>query len=155
MVAADRQRERHSGNDRKHAIVRRWVAPRSGTIAMKSTLQHQVDAGDGIREFVISSRHGILKAANRTIKTLNLIWNRLTSKQATPWILWLIFATFLIAISSLWSPVLTMPSKDSDALRTWDAEHDFQASAEKQVILSPWQQYVQMLLSANEFVFVD
>jgi len=53
----------HPGNDLKHACIRRWVAPRAGTIAISGELIHEPEAGDGIRAFIISSRQGELKTA--------------------------------------------------------------------------------------------
>jgi superfamily II RNA helicase len=39
--------------------------------------------------------------------------------------------------------------------RQWEAKRDFSGKREFPQPLDPWQQYAQVLLSANEFVFVD
>jgi hypothetical protein len=39
--------------------------------------------------------------------------------------------------------------------RHWEAKRDFRGKREFLQPLDPWQQYAQVLLSANEFVFVD
>ena len=53
----------HAGNDLQHAAVRRWTAPRAGKVSIKSTASHQVAAGDGIRCWIVASRHGVLASA--------------------------------------------------------------------------------------------
>ncbi|MCB1089111.1 MAG: DUF1553 domain-containing protein, partial [Verrucomicrobiae bacterium] len=53
----------HPGNDRGHAAVRRWTAPRAMTLAVRSKLIHEPAAGDGIRGFIVSSRVGLLASA--------------------------------------------------------------------------------------------
>jgi hypothetical protein len=145
----------HPGNDRQHAIVRRWVAPRSGPIAIKSTLQHQVDAGDGIRAFIISSRQGILKSVEVHNRMLELNVEELEVEAGDSVDFVVDIRDVLNSDQFLWSPVITSSISNNDAEKTWDAERDFRGPIEAHVVLSPWQQYVQVLLSANEFVFVD
>ncbi len=53
----------HPGNDRDHAVVRRWVAPRDATIRVRSQLVHEVAQGDGIRAFLCGSRLGTIQTA--------------------------------------------------------------------------------------------
>jgi hypothetical protein len=52
----------HPGNDRKHAVVRRWIAPADGSYDVRSTLIHEPEVGDGIRAFVSHSRLGKLRS---------------------------------------------------------------------------------------------
>jgi hypothetical protein len=52
----------HPGNDRKHAVVRRWIAPADGSYDLHSTLIHEPEVGDGIRAFVSHSRLGKLRS---------------------------------------------------------------------------------------------
>ncbi len=56
----------HPGNDRAHAAVRRWTAPRAMEIQIDSTLSHEPPQGDGVRAFIVSSREtpGILAQAH-------------------------------------------------------------------------------------------
>jgi hypothetical protein len=51
----------YAGSDPAHAAVRRWTAELPGTITMMSELCHQSGDGDGVRGWIVSSRHGILK----------------------------------------------------------------------------------------------
>ena len=59
----------HPGNDRQHAAVRRWTAPRSMTISLNSQLIHEAAPGDGIRAFIVSSRAGILAAETAHVQS--------------------------------------------------------------------------------------
>ncbi len=55
----------HAGNDRKHAAVRRWTAPVDMTRAHHiACLNHDTNAGDGVRGFLVHSRDGLLKSAD-------------------------------------------------------------------------------------------
>src|SRR5690606_18128444 len=51
----------HAGNDPQHAAIRRWTAPRSGRVNIRSEASHDVASGDGIRCTIVSSRHGVLQ----------------------------------------------------------------------------------------------
>ena len=53
----------HPGNDRQHAAIRRWTAPKAMTISIVSEVVHEPEVGDGIRTFIVSSRAGVLQAA--------------------------------------------------------------------------------------------
>jgi hypothetical protein len=48
----------HPG-DQAHASIRRWIAPRSGVVAISGKLQHPSESGDGVRGRVVSSRSGL------------------------------------------------------------------------------------------------
>ena len=52
----------HPGNDLQHAAVRRWKAPIAGVLAVTSEFVHEPQVGDGVRYWVLSSRHGLLKS---------------------------------------------------------------------------------------------
>ncbi|MCA9049269.1 MAG: DUF1553 domain-containing protein, partial [Planctomycetaceae bacterium] len=53
----------HPGNDRSHASVRRWTAPRDMTVSITSEAIHEAAPGDGIRVFIVSSVNGLLQSA--------------------------------------------------------------------------------------------
>jgi hypothetical protein len=54
----------------------------------------------------------------------------------------------------LWKAVITpLGQSDKAAEPTFDAYRDFGSQPAKQ--LDPWEQLAQVLLSANEFLFVD
>ena len=52
----------HTGENPSHAAMRRWTAPRSGTLRISGKLQHGSEDGDGIRGRIVSSRGGLAGA---------------------------------------------------------------------------------------------
>src|SRR5204862_5743224 len=50
----------HAGNDRQHAVIRRWVAPVEGAVAIEGVVKHERKEGDGIRAYIVSQRGGLL-----------------------------------------------------------------------------------------------
>jgi hypothetical protein len=147
----------HPGNDIKHCSVRRWIAPRDGTYSVTSTAIHEVAAGNGIRCWIFSSRDGMLamQVLHNQRKDLNI--DSVVVKQGDT-------LDFVVDVNGelnsdqhLWAPVVreiasgTSPT-DSNA-STWDATRDFAGPAP--TLLSNWEQLAQVLLIANELMFVD
>ncbi len=151
----------HAGDDLKHAVIRRWVSPVAGTVAIEGVIKHERTPGHGIRAYLFSSRHGLLgnwvlhnqcaeaKAENVVVEPGDTI-------------------DFIVSIrESLnnndfsWSPVIRMtgPNARRDAngeTQTWDAKNDFSGPVpESESPLTAWEKYAQALLLANEFLFVD
>jgi hypothetical protein len=56
--------------------------------------------------------------------------------------------------SFTWAPSIS-EAGSSGMGPAWEARKDFQGPVENPVPLTPLEQYAQVLLSANEFVFVD
>jgi hypothetical protein len=50
----------HPGNPR-FAAIRRWTAPESGVVQLRSKLAHASEHGDGVQASVVSSRQGIIQ----------------------------------------------------------------------------------------------
>ncbi|WP_235934725.1 PSD1 and planctomycete cytochrome C domain-containing protein [Candidatus Laterigemmans baculatus] len=154
----------HPGNDRKHASIRRWTAPRSMAITLRSHLKHEAAAGDGIRAFVVSSRAGRLKdaeihqqeveltidrldvEAGETIDFVVDIGNVLNSDQYV----WKIQLEALVSDPGL---AAVGTSAASEPRPAWDSSEDFVADHVQR--LSAWEQLAQILLCTNEFLFVD
>jgi cytochrome c553 len=145
----------HPGNDRAHAAVRRWTAPRAQTITIRSKLIHEPAAGDGIRAFIVSSRAGLLGSASLHAKTIELNVETLAVEAGET-------IDFLVDIGAglnsdqfLWDIALsdTRPDREKPAAAVWNAQKDFPAS--RATPLSPWEQLAQALLCSNEFLFVD
>ena len=150
----------HPGNDRQHAVVRRWTAPQEGSYAINSTLVHQPEAGDGIRAFISHSGRGLLRSTRLHQATEELNVEALPMQQGDT-------VDFIVDINEglnsdqfLWSPKVaavpaTAATGATDAVRseTWDALKDFTGSAAQP--LNGWQQLAQTLMLTNEFVFVD
>ncbi len=149
----------HPGNDRKHAVVRRWVAGTDGSYTINSTLIHEPQVGDGIRAFVSHSRLGKLRSA--TVLGVDAVMNLDTIAFKAGDTL-----DFIVDIGSglnsdqfLWSPKITssltaVTGAGGDTPNdTWEAEKDFSAQPKSQ--LTAWEQLVQVLMLSNEFMFVD
>jgi len=133
----------HAGNDLQHAAVRRWTAPRDGTVAVRSTAIHEVEAGNGIRCRLISGRHGVLKSATVHHARQEIDADSIAVQAGDTW-------ANLNSDQFLWSPTireLTAPSAN------WDAARDF--AGPPSALLDPWGQLAQVLLLANELMFVD
>ena len=151
----------HTGDDFKHAVIRRWTSPVSGTIAIEGTIKHERTLGHGIRAYLFSSRHGLLgnwvlhntsaeaKAENLAVELGDTI-------------------DFIVSIHEslnnndfIWSPVIRMagPNAIRDAngySQAWDAKRDFSGPIpERETPLTAWEKYAQLLLLSNEFLFVD
>jgi hypothetical protein len=149
----------HPGNDRKHAVVRRWIAPADGSYDLHSTLIHEPEVGDGIRAFVSHSRLGKLRSMTLLGSKADLQLDAIAFQAGDTLDFIVDIGNGLNSDQFLWSPKIT-PSvtattgaggdTPSDA---WDAQKDFSAQPKSQ--LSAWEQLVQVLMLSNEFMFVD
>ncbi len=149
----------HPGNDRKHAVVRRWIAPADGSYDLHSTLIHEPEVGDGIRAFVSHSRLGKLRSTTLLGSKADLQLDAIAFQAGDTLDFIVDIGNGLNSDQFLWSPKIS-PSvtattgaggdTPSDA---WDAQKDFSAQPKSQ--LSAWEQLVQVLMLSNEFMFVD
>jgi len=148
----------HPGNDRKHAVVRRWIAPASGAYDLRSTLLHEPLAGDGIRAFVSHSRLGKLRSTSLHGSSAEMNLDAIAFQAGDTLDFIVDIADSLNSDQFLWSPALTPTNQTTGSggdasSEVWDAAKDFSAQAISQ--LDPWEQLVQVLMLANEFMFVD
>ena len=142
----------HPGGTPKLAAVRRWIAPRAGSISIAATLSHAAEQGDGVRGRIVSSRVGVLdswtihhgkvetKIDHVDVdagETIDFVVDCLTNEA---------FDSFT------WPPVIVMVTAGA-APQQWNAPADFKGPPER--ALTVLEQYAQALLVANEFVFVD
>ena len=142
----------HPGNDRQHAIVRRWTAPESGTVSIQSKMIHQSTEGDGIRAFIISSRQGTLASTSLQNREVDLSVAALQVEANET-------VDFVVDIDQvlnndqfLWAPVISTLNPVREAAISWIAEKDFTVKPEQ--MLSPLEQLAQVLLISNERMFV-
>jgi hypothetical protein len=119
-------------------------------VAIRSTLVHEPKEGQGVRGFLVSSRGGLLKQAAVHNGQAELSADSVELKAGDT-------IDFVADIGSqlshnqfLWKATISLAG---DADLTFDSARDFgdQPAAK----LTPWEQLTQVLLSANEFVFVD
>ncbi len=144
----------HAGNDLKHAAIRRWVAPGTMTIAIKSLVQHDVAAGDGIRCWIISSRHGALKS--QVVHNASVEFNLdVLDVQPGDTVDFVVdYNANLNSDQFLWAPVVRQVElTTTSGNRVWDAQLQF--DARPVTPLTPREQLVQVLLLSNELMFVD
>jgi hypothetical protein len=147
----------HAGNDLQHAVIRRWIAPIDGAVAIEGSLKHEHAEGDGIQAFIVASRGGILgkwslhnqasetKVASVDVKSGDTI-------------------DFIVSINKtlnnndfLWAPVVRSLGPNINGYPAeWSALKEFSGPpSEEGKPLTPWEQYAQVLVLANEFLFVD
>lgn len=147
----------HPGNDRKHAVVRRWTAPADGTYAVKSTLLHEPSSGDGIRSFISHSQQGRLHAGKLHQGSADLNFATLAFRAGETLDFIVDIGDVLNSDQFLWSTQIhqapTIGGAADTPAQSWDAAKDFSAQPNSQI--NAWEQLVQVLMLANEFMFVD
>jgi hypothetical protein len=147
----------HAGNDLQHAAVRRWVAPRDGRVAVTGVVRHAREAGDGIVASIVSSRDGPLASYtlhNRTAAA-NVEPIALTKGDTLDFVV--DYRDNLNSDDFEWSPVVkALDPSTGDDPKAWDAKKEFAGVPTNPPIpLTAWEQYAQVLLESNEFLFVD
>ncbi len=141
----------HPGNDREHAAVRRWIAPRNGTFRIMSKLQHEPAAGDGIRAFIAHSSKGILAAEtiHQARREVNLAAFDVTAGETVDFVVDI--GHELNSDQYLWSATIEEVRETEPTI--WNSVADFPAQTTEQ--LDGWEQLAQIILCSNEFMFVD
>ena len=139
----------HPGNTPTHACIRRWTAPAEVTVKITGTLQHDPEAGDGVRAFVVSSRHGELKAVTAHHSKVEVTLDAVELQAGDTLDFIVDIGSVLNSDQFLWAPVVA----GDDG--TWNGREDFTGPKPHPVRLEPWQQYAQVLLLSNEFAFTD
>jgi len=139
----------HPGNDRAHAAIRRWVAPRSMTIQIHSTLVNEAAPGDGVRAFIVSSQSGKLSAKNthQELVPLNVDEVQVDAGETID---------FVVDINEVLNSdqfVWEITIQESENKTQWNSKLDFPRNEINH--LTPWEQFAQVLYCTNEFLFVD
>ena len=144
----------HPGNDRQHAAIRRWTAPRAMTVSIQSELIHEPKPGDGIRAFIVSSETGLLQSVTAHQQTRQLAASSMTVKKGETIDFVVDIGDVLNSDQYLWPVSLSEAATDDVEERlTWSSSDDFT----REVIdrLTPWEQLAHVLICTNEFLFVD
>lgn len=142
----------HPGNDRQHAVIRRWTAPTAMTIRIASELIHQHVPGDGVRAFIVSSRVGLLSSGKAHNQTAPMNVETLMVEAGDTIDFVVDIGDVLNTDQFLWQCSLT-PGGTSAAQGLWNSEADFPKNTTQE--LTPLEQLAQVLLCSNEFLFVD
>lgn len=141
----------HPGNDLQHAAIRRWTSPIQGVVQLKSNMEHQESAGDGVRCTILSSRHGILA----TDIVHNRKWNFEAPAIAVEPGDTLDFVTDIYQVLNtdqyLWQ--LEISTTDNPAKMAWNSRQDFHGPPTS--LLNRWEEAAQILLISNELLFVE
>ncbi|MDZ4286899.1 MAG: DUF1549 and DUF1553 domain-containing protein [Prosthecobacter sp.] len=147
----------HPGNDRGHAVVRRWTAPMDGSYTLTSTLTHVPAAGDGVRAFIGHSGQGQLRAVTLHASEAVMNMESLALKAGDTLDFVVDIGGGLNSDQFLWAPQLSLTGSTGSggdlATQQWSANADFTSSAI--TALDPWEQLIQVLMLSNEFMFVD
>jgi mono/diheme cytochrome c family protein len=153
----------HPGQNQSRAAIRRWVAPRDGTVSVSGALAHSNPGGDGVRARVVSSRSGVLAEAVAQSSTAELRVVDLAVKAGDT----LDFITDCRANSNSdsfnWAPKLKFTDLMQRSKQTpagfeteWDAKTDFtRPRIEPSKNLTAWEKLAHILLVSNEAAFVD
>ncbi|WP_406696569.1 PSD1 and planctomycete cytochrome C domain-containing protein [Singulisphaera sp. Ch08] len=140
----------HVGNDTQHAAIRRWTAPQDAIISIEGTLTHTAKEGDGVRGRIVASRAGNL---GDWVAQHNNVPTRVDRYEvkAGETIDFVVDGRSSPSFDSFgWSPVVR---KIAPAPAEWKATSGFQGPPTPP--LNPWEEYAQVLLLTNEFMFVD
>jgi len=148
----------HAGNDMAHSAIRRWVAPRDVTVRIAGDLRHGYVQGNGVNARIVSSRTGTI--AHWAVYNSNAATNapQIELKRSDTIDFVIDFAGDLGYDMFTWAPVITaLGDVPAGEAARWSAADDFtgDAAAAHPPPLGPWEMYAHVLLSSNEFVFVD
>ncbi|HZN64399.1 MAG TPA: DUF1553 domain-containing protein, partial [Tepidisphaeraceae bacterium] len=147
----------HAGNDLQHAAVRRWVAPRDLTVWVSGTIAHKHETGDGVVATIVSSRDGVLAGFTLHNRQAEAVLGPVAVKKGDTIDFLVDYRADLNSDDFYWSPLVKGQDANAGATaEAWDAKSQFAGAApQPPAPLSPWEQYAQVLLQANEFLFVD
>jgi hypothetical protein len=141
----------HPGTGAEHSAIRRWIAPRAGTFTVNGALTRPSKEGDGVIGYVVSSMRGELKRV--TVDPGGSVEVHLENVpvQSGETIDFIVGARANETSDSFsWAPIIRGENRE------WDAQLAFAGPPPpKRERLSPWEKYAQVLLSTNEFAFVD
>jgi hypothetical protein len=147
----------HPGKDAQHAAIRRWIAPRDGTVSIRGTLGHGHvgSGGDGVEARIVSSRGGLLGTWTADKAMMETVADKISVQKGDT-------LDFVVSCrasqdfdSFIWSPTITL----AGGAVSWNANSQFQGPGEDNTArskpLGAWERYAQALLMTNEFTFVD
>ena len=138
------------------AVIRRWIAPRDGTITILGILEHGAKDGDGVQAHIVSSRTGELGSwtafngqtgtslGKVAVKRGELI-DFITEVRANP-----------KTVAFKWAPAIRMepsPNFPKDCVLDWNAQKDFSDTQNQR--MGAWEKFAQVLLETNELTFVN
>ena len=149
----------HPANASIGGAIRRWTAPCDGAIAVNGMLGHRQKDGDGVRARIVSSQAGELASWTAHNTDAETMMSRIEVKKGDT-------IDFVVdcrenetSDSFVWAPVIRLveaPGNAAGGTQQWSAAAEFRGpEAKPRKTLTAWERYAQVLLLANEFMFVD
>ena len=146
----------HPGHTAADSAVRRWTSPFTGRIRIEGVLNHPSEVGDGVRGQIVTRRGGELGAwgarHGRQVTRVEDVEIQLGEtvdfvvgpgeNENSDSFEWTVEITRLDA---------ALPGQST----VWNSSRDFGGPQLTEVPLNSWQELAQVLLSSNEFVFID
>ena len=128
-------------------------------ISIEGVLEHSEKQGNGVRARIVSSRLGVIASWSAHNTRAETQMSRVEIRKGDT-IDFVVDSRGDVGWDSFsWSPVLRMqtPPRATGANlpMLWDAKADFLKQGASRKALTPWEKYAQVLLLANEFMFVD
>ena len=142
----------HPGS-RGNAVIRRWVSPADGIVAIAGQLQHLSDTGDGVRGQIVRGDGTVLGEWTAVNERIDATVAEVPVKKGDVLDFAVDCRETTMADSFSWAPVVTTVAKAGATAATWNAQADF--AGPPPPLLTPWEQCAQALLLTNEFWFVD
>jgi hypothetical protein len=139
-------------------VIRRWVSPASATAAFVGEMHHYASDGDGVAGYVVSSREGIIWKGDVQDGMITTVFEKTTVEPGDTIDLVVACKENDQGDQFRWHPRLYLTSPNAGKLpkQDWLSRFDFRGPPpETPVPLAPWEQYAQVLLMSNEFMFVD
>ncbi len=144
--------------DRKHSVVRRWVAPRDGIISIEGKLEHDAKTGDGVEAIVARSTGGQLGAWQAAGKNVATDVRNIAVKRGDA-------LDFIVRSrgtseddSFRWVPILHMPGAKPGEEYVWNAQREFSGPVKEKLQtqpFTPWERLSQALLMSNELIYLN
>jgi hypothetical protein len=143
----------HTGANPTHAAVRRWVAPRAGTLQITGKLHHPSENGDGVRGRIVSCHGGLAGQWQAKQAEANTDVASLKVQQGE-------IIDFIVdcvgdvnSDSFSWPVELKLVGEESKLLGTWNSATDFHGPAGislPQLVANAWRLAYQRLPSKDE-----
>ncbi len=144
--------------DRKHSVVRRWIAPRDGVISIEGKLEHDAKTGDGIEAFVSRGSGGHLgswQAAGKDVAT-NLKAISVKRGEAIDFVVSSRGTSEDDAFR--WVPIIHMPGAKLGEEYVWNSQQEFSGPVKQKLEaqpFTPWERLTQALLMSNELIYLN
>ena len=147
-----------AGAGKTRAVIRRWTAPRMELITIDGTLSAAAKAG--VRASIVSSREGVVATFESQGKPVKAQVEKLMIRKGESIYFVAESLNAKAAVAFRWAPEVKAFNREAaerDQLRyEWLAETDFDGPAPPPLKgMEPWEKYAQVLLLANETVFVN